>query len=254
MMPVAEFPGKFGWGYDGVDLFAPSHLYGTPDDLRMFVDRAHSLGLGVILDVVYNHFGPDGNYLGVFSDDYLLRGKGHEWGDVINFDGPNSEPVREFFVTNGRYWIEEFHFDGFRFDATHAIRDQSNEYIIRAVGLAAREAAGSRSIILIAENDLQEARMTRPPNKGGDGLDGMWNDDFHHSAIVALTGENVGYFSDYSGKTAGIHFRGKIRFSLSGAGAFVAKSVAWHSDVRHSRAGVRLFHRKPRSDRKHRRG
>ena len=130
MMPVAEFPGRFGWGYDGVDLFAPSHLYGTPDDLRVFIDRAHSLGLGVILDVVYNHFGPDGNYLGVYSDDYLLRGKGHEWGDVINFDGPNSGPVREFFITNGRYWIEEFHFDGFRFDATHAIRDESEEYII----------------------------------------------------------------------------------------------------------------------------
>src|SRR5712671_6854846 len=200
MMPVAEFPGRFGWGYDGVDLFAPSHLYGTPDDLRAFVDCAHSLGLGVILDVVYNHFGPDGNYLGVYSDDYLIRGKGHEWGDSINFDGPNSGPVREFFTTNGRYWIEEFHFDGFRFDATHAIRDGSEEYIIGEVGRAARKAAGSRSIVLIAENDLQEARMTRPPSEGGDGLDGMWNDDFHHSAIVAMTGNNVGYYSDYSGK------------------------------------------------------
>jgi maltooligosyltrehalose trehalohydrolase len=200
MMPVAEFPGSFGWGYDGVDLFAPSHLYGTPDDLRAFIDRAHSLGLGVILDVVYNHFGPDGNYLGGFSDDYLRQGKGHEWGDVINFDGPNSGPVREFFITNGRYWIEEFHFDGFRFDATHAIRDGSEEYIISAVGRAARKAAGSRSIILVAENDLQESKMARPQGEGGDGLDAIWNDDFHHSAIVALTGKKVGYFGDYSGK------------------------------------------------------
>src|SRR5213076_1696853 len=199
MMPVAEFPGRFGWGYDGVDLFAPSHLYGTPDDLRAFINRAHSLGLGVILDVVYNHFGPDGNYLGIFSDDYLLRGKGHEWGDLINFDGPNSVPVREFFVTNGRYWIEEFHFDGFRFDATHAIRDRSSEYIIGAVGRAARAAAGSRSIILVAENDLQEAKTARPRSEGGDDLDGMWNDDFHHSAVVALTGRNEAYFSDYLG-------------------------------------------------------
>ena len=199
MMPVAEFPGRFGWGYDGVDLFAPSHLYGAPDDLRIFVDRAHSLGLGVILDVVYNHFGPDGNYLGIFSDDYLVRGKEHEWGDVINFDGQNSKPVREFFITNGRYWIEEFHFDGFRFDATHAIRDQSEEYIIGAVGRAARKAAGARSIILIAENDLQEAKMARPRNAGGHNLDGMWNDDFHHSAIVALTGRNQAYYADYSG-------------------------------------------------------
>ena len=199
MMPVAEFPGRFGWGYDDVDLFAPSHLYGTPDHLRAFIDSAHSLKLGVILDVVYNHFGPDGNYLGIFSDDYLLHGKGHEWGDAINFDGPNSGPVREFFITNGQYWVEEFHFDGFRFDATNAIPDESDEYIIGAVGRAARQAASSRSIILIAENDLQEARMARPRIQGGDGLDGMWNDDFHHSAVVALTGRKDAYFADYLG-------------------------------------------------------
>src|SRR6266496_2084763 len=199
MMPVADFPGKFGWGYDGVNLFAPSHLYGTPDDLRAFIDRAHSLGLAVILDVVYNHFGPDGNYLAVFSDDYLVREKENEWGNPINFDGQNSGPVREFFITNARYWIEEFHFDGFRFDATHAIRDQSTEYIIGAVGRAAREAAGARSIVLIAENDLQEARLIRPHSDGGYGLDAVWNDDFHHSAVVALTGRREAYYTDYLG-------------------------------------------------------
>ena len=199
MMPIADFPGKFGWGYDGVNFFAPSHLYGTPNDLRAFIDRAHSLGVAVILDVVYNHFGPDGNYLALFSDDYLIREKENEWGDAINFDGANSGPVREFFITNGRYWIEEFHFDGFRFDATHAIRDRSSEYIIGAVGRAAREAAGSRSIILVAENDLQEAKMARARSEGGDDLDGLWNDDFHHSAVVALTGRNEAYFSDYLG-------------------------------------------------------
>jgi maltooligosyltrehalose trehalohydrolase len=199
MMPVADFPGKFGWGYDGVNLFAPSRLYGTPDDLCAFIDRAHSLGVAVILDVVYNHFGPEGNYLAAFSDDYLIRNKENEWGNAINFDGPNSEPVREFFITNGRYWIKEFHFDGFRFDATHAIRDQSSEYVIAAVGRAAREAAGSRSIILVAENDLQEAKMVRPRSAGGDDLDAMWNDDFHHSAVVALTGRNEAYYGDYLG-------------------------------------------------------
>ena len=199
MMPIVDFPGKFGWGYDGVNLFAPSHLYGTPDDLHALIDRAHSLGVAVILDVVYNHFGPDGNYLAAFSNDYLIRDKENEWGNAINFDGPNSEPVREFFITNGRYWIDEFHFDGFRFDATHAIRDGSSEYIIGAVGRAAREAARSRSIILVAENDLQEAKMARPRNQGGDHLDGMWNDDFHHSAVVALTGCNEAYFADYLG-------------------------------------------------------
>ena len=226
MMPVMEFPGRFGWGYDGVDLFAPSHLYGTPDDLRAFIDRAHSLGLGVILDIVYNHFGPDGNYLGVYSDDYLLRGKGHEWGDVINFDGPNSDAVREFFITNGCYWIEEFHFDGFRFDATHAIQDESTEYIIAAVGRAASKAAGSRSIILIAENDLQESKMTRPQNEGGQGLDGMWNDDFHHSAIVALTGQNVGYFSDYSGKPQEFISAAKYGFLYQG------QALSWRKALR----------------------
>jgi maltooligosyltrehalose trehalohydrolase len=199
MMPVADFPGKFGWGYDGVDLFAPSRLYGTPDDLRAFIDRAHSLGLGVILDVVYNHFGPDGNYLGAFSDDYLIRGNENEWGDSINFDDRNSGPVREFFITNGCYWIEEFHFDGFRFDALHAVRDRSNEYIIGEVGRAARKAAGERAIILIAENDRQEARMVRPRSEGGDDLDAMWNDDFHHSAMVALTSRKEAYYDDYHG-------------------------------------------------------
>ena len=226
MMPVAEFPGRFGWGYDGVDLFAPSHLYGTPDDLRAFVDRAHSLGIGVILDVVYNHFGPDGNYLGIYSDDYLLTGTGHEWGDIINFHGQNSGPVREFFITNGCYWIEEFHFDGFRFDATHAIRDDSEEYIIGAVGRASREAAGSRSIVLIAENDLQEARMTRPQKEGGTGLDGMWNDDFHHSAIVALTGQNVGYFNDYSGKSQEFISAAKYGFLYQG------QALSWRKVLR----------------------
>src|SRR5215212_2658766 len=141
MMPVADFTGEFGWGYDGVDLFAPTRLYGRPDDLRAFIDRAHSLGSGVILDVVYNHFGPDGNYLGAFSDDYLIRGDENEWGDSINFDDRNSGPVREFFITNGCYWIEEFHFDGFRFDATQSIIDNSAEYIVGLIGEAARSAA-----------------------------------------------------------------------------------------------------------------
>src|SRR5437867_3703144 len=199
MMPIADFPGKFGWGYDGVDLFAPTHLYGTPDDVRAFVNHAHSLGLGVILDVVYNHFGPDGNYLGVYSNDYLTREKENDWGDSINFDGPNSEAVREFFITNGRYWIEEFHFDGFRFDATQSILDNSDEYIVGAIGRAARKAAGARSIILVAENERQEAKLIRQRSEGGDDLDAVWNDDFHHSAVVALTGKREAYYTDYLG-------------------------------------------------------
>jgi maltooligosyltrehalose trehalohydrolase len=199
VMPIADFPGKFGWGYDGVDFFAPTRLYGSPDDLRFFIDRAHALGLGVILDVVYNHFGPDGNYLGIYSDNYLRRGRANDWGDSINFDGPNSAPVREFFTSNARYWIEEFHFDGFRFDATESIFDKSEEHILAAVGRAARNAAGDRSIILVAENERQEVKLIRPRNEGGFGLDGVWNDDLHHSAFVALTGRREAYYTDYLG-------------------------------------------------------
>src|SRR5881227_283128 len=228
MMPVADFPGKFGWGYDGVNLFAPSHLYGTPDDLHAFIDRAHSLSVAVILDVVYNHFGPDGNYLAIFSDDYLIREKENEWGNAINFDGPNSGPVREFFITNGRYWIEEFHFDGFRFDALHAIRDQSDEYIVGAVGRAARKAAGSRSIILIAENDLQEPKMVRPRSEGGDDLDGMWNDDFHHSAVVALTGRREAYYADYLGVPQEFISAAKYGFLYQG------QALSWRKALRGS--------------------
>jgi maltooligosyltrehalose trehalohydrolase len=199
MMPIADFPGRFGWGYDGVNLFAPCHLYGTPDDLRFFIDRAHSLGLGVILDVVYNHFGPDGNYLGAFSDYYTSRRGPTEWGDRINFDGEHSGPVREFFITNGRYWIEEFHFDGFRFDATQSIFDKSEEHIIGAVALATRKAAGDRSILLIAENERQETKLLKPQSEGGDDLDALWNDDWHHTAMVALTGNREAYYTDYLG-------------------------------------------------------
>src|ERR1700737_499444 len=199
VMPIADFPGRFGWGYDGVDFFAPTRLYGNPDDLRFFIDHAHRLNLGVILDVVYNHFGPDGNYLGVYSDAYLRPGTTNDWGDSINFDGPNSGPVREFFITNARYWIEEFHFDGFRLDATESIFDKSGEHILGAVGRAARSAAAGRSIILVAENERQDVKLIRPRSEGGDDLDGVWNDDLHHSAFVALTGRREAYYTDYLG-------------------------------------------------------
>jgi maltooligosyltrehalose trehalohydrolase len=199
MMPISDFPGNFGWGYDGVDLFAPLHLYGTPDDLRNFINHAHSLNLAVVLDVVYNHFGPDGNYLRVFSDHYFTARYENDWGESINFDGPNSAPVREFFVTNARYWIEEFHFDGFRFDATQDVQDTSPEYIIGAIARAARATAGDRQLILLAENEPQELKLIQPQSEGGDDLDGLWNDDFHHSAIVALTGRNEAYYTDYGG-------------------------------------------------------
>ena len=199
IMPVAEFAGEFGWGYDGVDLFAPTHLYGTPDDFRAFVDRAHSLGIGVILDAVYNHLGPDGNYLKHFSKAYFTDRYENEWGEAINFDGKHSAAVREFFVSNASYWIEEFHVDGLRLDATQQIFDQASEHIIAAINREARRAAGRRSIVLIAENEPQCAQLARPSEAGGHGMDALWNDDFHHTARVALTGRAEAYNSDYRG-------------------------------------------------------
>jgi maltooligosyltrehalose trehalohydrolase len=199
VMPVADFPGRFGWGYDGVNLFAPCRLYGTPDDFRRFVDRAHAAGLAVILDVVYNHLGPDGNYLGQFADTYLTKKYDNEWGDAINFDGEGSRPVREFFVANGRYWVEEFHIDGLRLDATQQIFDASPVNILTEVGAAVRAAANGRRTLVVAENEKQEAYQVRPPEQGGYGLDAIWNDDFHHAARVAMTGKAEAYYSDYRG-------------------------------------------------------
>ena len=200
VMPVAEFEGRFGWGYDGVDLFAPSHLYGTPDDFRRFVDAAHALGVGVILDVVYNHFGPAGNYLREFAPAFFTDRYDNEWGDSINFDGRDAGPVREFFVANAGYWIDEFHLDGLRLDATQSIHDVSEENILAALGRRAREAAGARSIVIVAENEPQNTRLVRPLAEGGYGLDALWNDDFHHSAMVALTGRSEAYYSDTRGE------------------------------------------------------
>ncbi len=199
VMPVAEFPGRFGWGYDGVDLFAPTRLYGPPDDFRRFVDRAHALGIGVILDVVYNHVGPDGNFLKAFADDYFTDRYANEWGEAINFDGPNSAPVRTFFLTNAAYWIDEFHLDGLRLDATQQIFDSSPDHILTAIGRTVRAAARGRSTYIVGENEPQQVKLVRPVERGGYGLDALWNDDFHHTAKVTMIGRNEAYLSDYLG-------------------------------------------------------
>jgi maltooligosyltrehalose trehalohydrolase len=199
LMPVAEFPGRFNWGYDGVDLFAPFHGYGDHDALKRFVDVAHGLGLGVILDVVYNHVGADGNYLSRFSPDYFTDRYRNEWGAAINFDGAMSGPVREMFVENAAYWIREFHLDGLRLDATQSLFDSSRPHIVAEISARAREQAAPRDIILIGENEPQRAEQLHPIEAGGFGLDALWNDDFHHSVRVAATGRRHGYFSDYRG-------------------------------------------------------
>lgn len=199
VMPVADFPGEFGWGYDGVLLFAPTRIYGEPDDFRTFVDRAHAEGLGVILDVVYNHFGNFDNYLSEFSSDYYTDRYRNEWASALNFEGPEAAPVREFFIANARYWIDEFHLDGYRYDATQCVYDQSNPYILGEATDAARAAAGNRRTYFSGENETQEVVHLRASRDKGSGLDALWNDDFHHSAMVRLTGKNPAYYSDYLG-------------------------------------------------------
>jgi maltooligosyltrehalose trehalohydrolase len=199
IMPVADFPGRFGWGYDGVNLFAPTRLYGTPDEFRQFVNQAHAVGLGVILDVVFNHFGPDGNYLGKYSNDYVSTRYECEWGDALNFDGPNSDAVRDYVLANAAYWIKEFHLDGLRIDATQQIFDSSPEHIIAAIVRVARNAGAPRKVLIIGENEPQSAKLFLPPEQGGYGIDALWNDDFHHTAMVAMTGRADAYYSDYRG-------------------------------------------------------
>lgn len=200
VMPVAQCPGRWNWGYDGVQLFAPNHMYGDHEALKRFVDRAHALGLAVILDVVYNHLGPDGNYLRCFSPHYFSTRHKTEWGEALNLDGEQAQGTRDFILGNARYWLGEFHLDGLRLDATQSIFDDSQPHILEELARAAREAAQPRSIVVISENEPQHAQQLLPPEQGGCGLDAMWNDDFHHAANVALTGTRDGYFGDYTGR------------------------------------------------------
>ncbi len=200
VMPVADFAGRFGWGYDGVLWFAPVAIYGRPDDFRAFVDEAHRLGMGVILDVVYNHLGPEGNYLKEFAEDYFTSRYDNEWGEALNFDGEDAAPMRELVITNGIYWAEEYHLDGLRLDATQQIFDSSPKNIITELAEKMRAAAGKRKVFLVAENESQESHLARPVSEGGCGLDGLWNDDFHHSALVAITGRREAYYTDYAGR------------------------------------------------------
>jgi maltooligosyltrehalose trehalohydrolase len=194
VMPISEFPGRFGWGYDGVDLFAPAHIYGSPDDFRRLIDAAHANGIGVILDVVYNHFGPDGCYLRQFAPHYFTERHTNDWGESVNFDGNGSEGVREICIENAAYWIDEFRLDGLRLDATQDIHDNSEEHILKVIADSARAAAGDRTIFIVAENEGQNTMLIRDY-----GLDAMWNDDWHHAALIALGRKPEAYYSDYRG-------------------------------------------------------
>jgi malto-oligosyltrehalose trehalohydrolase len=199
LMPVADFPGGRNWGYDGTLLFAPDSRYGKPEDLKRLVDLCHRRGLAAFLDVVYNHFGPEGNYLHHYAPRFFAERRHTPWGAAINFDGEGSEVVRRFYVENALYWLEEYHFDGLRLDAVHAILDESRRHILVEIAEAVRrEFAGDRPIHLVLENDRNEAWLLR---RGGDGAplyEAQWNDDVHHALHVAASGESGGYYGDYA--------------------------------------------------------
>ena len=198
LMPVNEFPGDRGWGYDGVALFAPHHVYGGPRGLKELVDACHARGLAVLLDVVYNHLGPSGNYLDCFGP-YLTTRYAALWGPTFNLDGPDSDQVRRFLCDNARMWLRDYHLDGLRLDAVHAMVDTSAEPLLEQFGVEVRklQAELGRRLVLIAESDANDPRLLWPRERGGFGLDAQWNDDFHHALHAVLTGERNGYFADF---------------------------------------------------------
>ena len=196
LMPVAAFPGRFGWGYDGVLPFAPHNAYGTPDELKHLVQQAHRLGLMVFMDVVYNHFGPSGNFLGRYAPQFFSESHASPWGAAINFDSAASRTVRDFFVNNALYWVNEYRIDGLRLDAVHAIVDKGTPHILEEISRAVRGAAHGRHVHLVLENENNNyERLSIEPAPGL--YDAQWNDDFHHVLHVALTGETQRYYRDY---------------------------------------------------------
>lgn len=198
LMPVNEFSGSRGWGYDGVDLFAPHHAYGGPDQLKRLVNACHEHGLAVLLDVVYNHLGPSGNYLGKYAP-YFTRRYSSPWGESVNFDDAESGQVRRFFCDNALMWLRDYHFDGLRIDAVHAIIDNSAIPFLEQLGAEVKQLGVelNRHFVLIPESDLNDPRLLWPHEHGGFGLDAQWSDDFHHSLHAYLTGEKKGYYADF---------------------------------------------------------
>jgi maltooligosyltrehalose trehalohydrolase len=198
LMPVADFPGRFGWGYDGVALFAPRHAYGGPEGLKRLVNACHQRGLAVLLDVVYNHLGPLGNYLSQYGP-YFTSRHATPWGEALNFDGPQCDQVRRFFCDNARMWLRDYHIDGLRLDAVHTIADMSAFPFLEQLAVEVEELAAhlGRHLVLVAESDLNDPRLVRSRDAGGFGLDAQWSDDFHHALHTVLTGEREGYYSDF---------------------------------------------------------
>lgn len=198
IMPISDFPGGYGWGYDGVMPYAPESSYGRPEDLMALIDAAHERGICVFLDVVYNHFGPDGNYLPVYAPIFTEHHK-TPWGNGINYDGENSQPVRDFMIENAIYWISEFRFDGLRLDAVHAIKDDRDEHLLKELARRVREAAGDRLVHLVVENENNDAELLERDERGRPlYFTSQWNDDIHHVLHIAATDETFGYYKDYA--------------------------------------------------------
>ena len=198
IMPLADFAGDRNWGYDGVCLYAPSRAYGHPDDLRRLVDHAHRLGASVMFDVVYNHLGPEGAYLTQFNSRYFTTRHSTPWGNGVNLDGPGSEMVRRFIIDNAAHWIREYHADGLRLDATHALVEESDGAIVRDL-VAHVRASSARPVFIHAEDDRNLSAMVDDPARGGWGLDAVWADDFHHVMRRLLSGDRYGYYADFAG-------------------------------------------------------
>src|SRR5690606_9117194 len=200
IMPVAPVPGTRNWGYDGVDLYAVNQTYGGPDGLKILVDACHRAGIGVILDVVYNHLGPSGNFLHPFGP-YFGGFQGSYWGEAVNLDGPGSDVVRRYFIDNALQWLRDYHIDGLRLDAVHALHDKRAVHLLAELAeeVDALSCAVGRPLALIAESDLNDPRMVRPLDAGGLGMTAQWNDDVHHALHVAVTGETHGYYKDFAG-------------------------------------------------------
>jgi maltooligosyltrehalose trehalohydrolase len=261
-MPVGAFPGRRNWGYDGVDLYAPAPCYGGPAAMKRLVDAAHAHGLAVLLDVVYNHFGPDGNYLRTLSPFYFSDLHRTPWGEALNLDGSNSQPVRDFLINNALYWAHEYHIDGLRLDATHALIDAGTQHLLQQMTIAVHASLPSdRRFVITAEDERNDARLLQPAEQDGYGLDAVWSDDFHHQARVALTGEQHGYFGYYTGSVVDLtqtirdgwfeqglrsHRRGEARAHETGPQAFGYERFVFciqnHDQVGNRPLGERLHH------------
>ena len=216
LMPLADFPGERGWGYDGVCQFAPARCYGTPDGLRALVDEAHRLGLGVILDVVYNHFGPDGAYQGAYSKDWYTDRHKTPWGSAINLDGPGSEHVRGFFIESALHWLHEYHADGFRLDATHALYDDRPTHFLAEYAERIQGAVEGKRPLMIVEDHRNEAGVLHP-RPDGYGIDAVLADDLHHEVRRLLAGDHEGYYADYEGTTRNIALAIQQGWTFTGA-------------------------------------